>query len=170
MHVYGNFNVGILNCSICRGPSLRNVIRCIRLSRLLHHSSLVSLRYPLFSDGHRVVGTSTVSGVGSNIIFVGATHNNLISAGTLVRNVHSNGVNTTNLSICRRRNSGIFHGHSGAVVRSIASALYSFPGIIVADRRTFFAGRTLTSVTGAALSGTATFTGNRRLANPTIIY
>ncbi len=156
--VYGKLGVGVLNCSPYRDGSFYN--GCMALGRLFSRSSVVSLRYPLAGRGGCVVGKRSVLRVGGNTCVVGASHNGLISARTLVSKLGDNRVNTTKLSICRRRASFFFRSFSSRVVHSSAlDDLVSVPGIVIASRRTFLAGRTLTNVTRAAIGGLGSFFG-----------
>ncbi len=54
--------------------------------------SCVAVRMPLLSDAGGVVGTSAVTGVGSNIEVLGFSHTTLISSTTVVSTLRSNGI------------------------------------------------------------------------------
>lgn len=162
MYVLHKFNVGVLTCSLCPscGFTHRRRMMCADLSRLCRGSSVVSLRYPLARRAGCLVGSCSVDGVGSKMVVVGAKHKRLVRAGTLVRKLGGGGVNSTNLSICRRRDRCFCRSRSSGVVSSSAlTQLLSFGGIVIASRRTFFAHRTLTGVTSAALRGVGSFVG-----------
>lgn len=166
VRVLHKFNVGILTCSLCPscGFTHRRRIICYALSRLCRDSSVVSLRYPLARRAGCLVGSCSVDGVGSKIVVVGAKHKRLVRAGTLVRKLGAGGIKCTNLSMCRRRRPCFCRsGSSGVVSSSALTHLLSFGGIVIASRRTFFAGRTVAGVTRAALRGIGSFTRDESL-------
>lgn len=163
LHVLGNFNVHLLTFSPCPDTTtLRLNIRCISLPALFSRSSIVSLRYPLAPRGCRLLGRTTFSRVGGNIVVIGADHNTLVSSRTTVRTLGGRGVNSLNVSICRGRHSLFFRSGSGSIVRSsMFHHLSTYRGILFAKRRTFLATRTLADVSRAALRGLDGLRGNR---------
>lgn len=103
-HGTTNLNCHIIYRSVLtkRTSRFHNCPR-IKLSRLLDHDRIISLRAPLARLARRLVNTTRLTTVHPSTVLIGATHNPIISATTLISTLATNTVQTTTLSITRAR-------------------------------------------------------------------